>query len=190
MRFHFLTRDIERANLVREMRLRTLFLVASSVRHLEGDVAELGVYKGRSALLLARTLPEKTIHLFDTFTGMPALSNPSVDHYSGGEFSDCSFEETRKRLSPHQNVQFHLGVFPETSGPLLDGIFSFVHFDGDLYASCVEFIRFFLPRMVKGGAMVFDDYDWPECRGVRKAIEEAGLDITEAVDYQAIVWKP
>ena len=190
MRFHLITRDVERANLVREFRLRTLFLVARSVEHLEGDVAELGVYKGRSALLLARSLPKKTLHLFDTFEGMPDIAKPEIDGHSAGQFTDCSFDETRKRLAPHPNAVFHRGVFSETISPISGLTFSLAHFDGDLYRSCVEFIDFFWPRLSRGGALVFDDYDWPQCLGVRKAIEEAGLDVSEAVDYQPIVWKP
>jgi hypothetical protein len=190
MRFHLITRDVERANLVREFRLRTLFLAARSVEHLSGDVAELGVYKGRSALLLARALPKKALHLFDTFVGMPDCADPAVDGHAAGQFTDCSFEETSKRLLPHTNTVFHRGVFPATVGPVSDRTFSMAHFDGDLYKSCADFISFFWPRLVSGGVLVFDDYDWPLCAGVRKAIEEAGLDVSEAVDYQAMVWKP
>lgn len=190
MRFHLITRDIERANLVREFRLRSLFLLARSVEHVEGDVAEVGVYKGRSALLLARALPKKRIDLFDTFSGMPAIDDPAIDGHTSGQFTDCSFEAVKERLAPYSNVSFHQGVFPETAAQVSDRTYSLAHFDGDLYRSCVDFIAFFWPRLSKGGVLVFDDYDWPLCAGVKKAIEEAGLDVSEAVDYQAIVWKP
>ena len=187
MRFHLLTRDIERANLVREMRLRTLFLFARAVKDVDGAVAELGVYKGRSAQLLARALPTKEIHLFDTWTGMPAMQDFRIDDHRVGDFADCSLADTQLRLYENQNVIFHQGVFPKTAEDLGHRRFSLAHFDGDLYASCTAFIEFFYPRMSKGGVMVFDDYDWPQCQGVRKAIEEAGLEAEEAVDYQAFV---
>jgi O-methyltransferase len=188
MRFHLLSRDVERANLTRELRLRTLFLVAQASRGVFGDYAEVGVYKGRSALLLARAAPEKQLHLFDTFSGMPD-HDPLLDGHSKGEFSDTSLDEVKSRLSGVQNVSFYPGIFPETSSPVADRKFAFAHFDCDLYRPCVEFIRFFWPRLLPGGALVFDDYDWPKCLGVKKAIDEAGLDVVEAVDYQAIVFK-
>lgn len=73
MRFHLLSVDVERANLTRDLRLRTLFLAASFAKHVPGDFAEVGVYRGRSAVLLARTAPEKMLHLFDTFTGRKSV---------------------------------------------------------------------------------------------------------------------
>lgn len=189
MRFHLLSRDVERANLTRELRLRTLFMAASMTRGVHGDAAEVGVYKGRSALLIARTLPGKRLHLFDTFSGMPDLTSDELEGHRPGDFSDTSLSEVRLRLAGHNNAIMHVGIFPETAKPLIETEFSFAHFDGDLYPSCVEFIRFFWPRLSSGGCLVFDDYDWPGTPGVRRAIEEAKLDIIEAVDYQAIVTK-
>lgn len=188
MRFHLLSRDVERANLTRELRLRTLFLMAEAARGVPGDFAEVGVYKGRSALLIARAAPEKQVHLFDTFSGMPDHT-PGIDGHSKGEFADTSLEEVKKRLSGVTNVTYHIGVFPSTAPTVWDKKFAFAHFDCDLYRPCVDFIQFFWPRMSPGGVLVFDDYDWPKCLGVKKAIDEVGLEVVEAVDYQAIVFK-
>lgn len=187
MRFHLLSADVERANLTRDLRLRTLFLAASFARYVPGDFAEVGVYKGRSAVLLARTAPEKMLHLFDTFTGMPSVV-VEIDGVKAGDFADTSLEDVKKRL-PEVNVMYHVGIFPGTAAGLEGKKFSFVHYDGDLYGPCVDFIKFFWPRMSPCGIMVFDDYNWPECLGVKKAIEEAGLEAIEAVDYQAFVVK-
>jgi hypothetical protein len=187
VRFHLLSRDVERANITRELRLRTLFLAASFARTVPGDYAEVGVYKGRSAVLLARSAPEKTLHLFDTFTGMP-MSDDETDGHKIGDFSDTSLESVRQRVGD-KNVKYHVGVFPGTADPVRDVKFAFAHYDGDLYLPCVDFIKFFRPRMSRGGIMAFDDYDWPKCLGVKRAIEEAGLEVIEAVDYQAFVVK-
>lgn len=187
MRFHLLSADIERANLTRELRLRTLFLAASIAKHVPGDFAEVGVYKGRSAALLSRTAPEKVLHLFDTFSGMPPVDVP-IDGHKAGEFADTSLASVQRRL-PNENVRYYVGTFPQTTLGLEQSRFAFAHYDGDLYKPCVDFISFFWPRMTSGGIMVFDDYDWPKCLGVKQAIEEAGLKAVEAVDYQALVVK-
>lgn len=54
-------------------RLFYIYQYAQHARAIEGDVAEVGVYKGGSAYLLASVLrdTDKTLHLFDTFAGMP-----------------------------------------------------------------------------------------------------------------------
>lgn len=50
-----------------------LYQFACQTRSVPGAIAELGVYKGGTAKLLSHVLADtgKTLHLFDTFSGMP-----------------------------------------------------------------------------------------------------------------------
>ncbi len=50
--------------------------------------------------------------------------------------------------------------------------FRFVRIDVDHYLPTKGAIEFFLPRMVPGGIMQFDDYNHHECPGATKAIDE------------------
>jgi hypothetical protein len=52
-----------------------LMRLAQYARHLPGDFAEYGVYRGGSALLICRVLQEtnKRFYLFDSFQGLPPL---------------------------------------------------------------------------------------------------------------------
>ena len=43
------------------------------VKDVSGDLAEVGVAEGGSATVICEAKKEKTVHLFDTFTGLPAL---------------------------------------------------------------------------------------------------------------------
>ena len=52
---------------------------------------------------------------------------------------------------------------------LIEG-YRFVHLDVDLYQPTRDSFDYFYPRLIKGGIIVCDDYNWP---GARKAIEEA-----------------
>ena len=139
-----------------------------------GSVAEVGVYRGGSAQLLAAVLPEKTLYLFDTFTGIPN-SGPE-DSHAVGVFGDTS-EEAVRALPGLENAIFCTGIFPETtekinaSSPNASETFAVALFDGDQYQSAVDFLEYFYPRMVPGGLMIFDDYDQPDCPGVKKAID-------------------
>jgi hypothetical protein len=36
-----------------------------------------------------------------------------------------------------------------------------------------------------GGVIVFDDYEWKHCPGVKLAIDEFGLDVEQTVPHQA-----
>jgi predicted O-methyltransferase YrrM len=169
-------------------RCRSLHSLASSIRNLNGQMAEVGVYKGGTALMLAELMPAKTLYAFDTFSGMPGTAG-SRDVHRAGDFADTSLEAVRGRLKAYPNVEFRRGLFPGTAVGLEREFFCLAHFDGDLYQSCRDFIAFFWPRLVPGGLLVFDDWKWKGCPGVRTAIEEAGLPVAETALYQAAALK-
>lgn len=137
----------------------------------EGDIAEVGVYKGGTARIIAKSCPNKKVHLFDTFSGMPPVT-PGIDFHQKGDFSNTSLELVGKFLADCDNVVLHPGFFPETANTLKSSKICFVHIDVDIYTSVRDSLEFFYNKMVPGGIMVFDDYEWSACPGVKKAIEE------------------
>lgn len=50
--------------------------------------------------------------------------------------------------------------------------FCLVHIDCDLYESAKTCLNFFAPRIVPGGFIIVDDYDFELCPGVEKAVDE------------------
>lgn len=154
-------------------RLENLCAALRSVMHLPGDIAELGVWRGGSALVLAATCPAKLLHLFDTFSGLPADETAQRDQYGyvrKGMFSCPQWEVRIYLASCH--VAFHQGVFPATTDRLDALRFCFVHVDCDLYQGAHDAIEWFWPRLSPGGIMFFDDYG---CKftGVTEAVREA-----------------
>ena len=137
----------------------------------EGDFAEVGVFKGGTAYLTANTVPQKKFYLFDTFLGMPE-THPEFDFHKKGEFAQTSIDSVKEFLKPCRNIEFRQGFFPQTTKGLEDKKFSFVHIDVDIYQSVKDGLEFFYPRLVPGGVMIFDDYQWKDCPGVEKAINE------------------
>jgi O-methyltransferase len=154
-----------------------------------GAVAEIGVYRGGTLMLLAAALPCRQVFGFDTFMGMPD-NTPDVDQHKAGDFGWTNVYAVKRSLVEYSNVRLRPGLFP-VSAQGIDGPFAFVHFDGDLYKTCKDTIEFFWPRLTPGGVMVFDDYRWPQCPGVEKAIIEAGLKVSLLPDgeYQAVAVK-
>lgn len=131
-----------------------------------GCFVEFGVYKGGSAWHLAKLAAEqdRTLHLFDTFTGIPEASIHDRQH-KVGDFADTDVE-TVKGLIP--SAVFHVGMFPDTMTEI--GPIAFCHVDCDQYVSCLAAIEHFWPRLVAGGVMLFDDYSFTS--GVTKAVKE------------------
>ena len=88
---------------------------------LQGDIAELGVYKGGTASLLATFARElnRTAWLMDTFEGFNAADLTGVDSGLPVDFRDTSLASVRA-LVGEQNVQYVKGYFPETASAIPD----------------------------------------------------------------------
>lgn len=139
--------------------------------HLYGDIAELGVYKGGNALRMIKNASAGTwMHLFDTFTGIPER-NDSIDWHKIGDFGDISFLDVVRSFNG-KDVRFYVGKFEETRILASSKRFACVHLDADQYDVTKLALEFFYPRMVRGGAIFLDDYKWPHCPGVEKALHE------------------
>ena len=59
-----------------------------------------------------------TLHLFDTFEGMPE-TNPELDLHQAGDFEGTSLEDVKNRIvsalgKNDERVQFHQGFIPDT----------------------------------------------------------------------------
>ena len=68
--------------------------------HLPGAMAELGCYRGGSALAMAQAAPGKLLHLFDTFTGLPS-DDPEGKHREG-EFCASRRRGARPPVGPER----------------------------------------------------------------------------------------
>lgn len=152
-----------------------IYMAVRKTEKILGDIAEVGCFKGGSTKIICEAKGNKTLHVFDTFDGLPDLT-PDDDEkrFHKGQYSS-SIESVKHYLKQYDNVNFYKGFFPSTAGPVKDLNFSFVHLDVDLYKTTLEGIKFFYPRMSKGGVMISHDYiDTP---GVKKAFDEFFLDM-------------
>jgi hypothetical protein len=150
-----------------------VYSIAKSQSKLDGDMAEVGVYQGGSAKLIAEVKNEKELYLFDTFEGLPKVSEKDThfgtSYWKTGEFSNTSLENVENYLSNYKNIYCYKGKFPETSEPIKTKKFSFVHLDVDLFQSTIDCLEFFYPRMINGGIILTHDY---HTDGVKQAFNE------------------
>lgn len=165
---------IKNRSLLKAARCFVLWQYARSCAGLGGEAAEVGVYKGGSAMLIASVYGSSLVHLFDTFAGIPCLDHrfDKIARQSYEKFTDTSEEDVAEFLFGYPNVRLHSGVFPSTAEGLEDHWFSFVHIDAAVYQAIKASCEFFYPRLLSGGVMIFDDYDSPECPGAREAVDE------------------
>lgn len=92
----------------------TLYGIASAQAALAGDMAEFGVFEGSSATVLATAAPHRTLHLFDTFEGLPEPRADERRVLRRGQFV-TDLDRVRRRLAAHDNLAFHVGAFPRSA---------------------------------------------------------------------------
>ena len=166
-----------------------LISALDATRRLPGDIAEVGVAYGASARLLAEHAGGRTVHLFDTFEGLPLPDASDSAKFQRGDFR-CDLENVRQYLHGLP-VTFHKGLFPASADAVRDTRFSFVHLDVDLYQSTLDSLGFFYPRMSPGAILISHDY--LSATGVDQAFAEFFADkpecVIELLGYQAMVVK-
>ena len=164
-----------------------LYQFLKQTGNLKGNVAEVGVFRGRSAKVIALTSEKfnKNVYLFDTFTGMPEVDTEKDNFYWRGAFSDTSLAEVEEFLADCKKVTIYPGFFPDTAEPVRGKKFSFVHIDVDIYRSVLDCCQFFYPRLVSRGMMVFDDPGFRDCSGAKIAVGEFFADKEEFPIYLA-----
>jgi len=159
------------------IRLATLELISNEIskKKLNGNVAEVGVYKGKFARFINEYFPDKKLYLFDTFEGFDkkdvekekklGLNNGSQD------FSKTSVDEVLKIMPFPRQCIIKKGFFPETAKGIEDS-FVFVSLDTDLYEPIYQGLIYFYPRMEKGGYIFVHDVNNDSYKGAAKAVDQ------------------
>jgi O-methyltransferase len=175
-----LTRKIHREVpfLLDDSEASQIFNAVQQTAKVEGDLAEVGVFRGGSAKLICEAKGDRPLHLFDTFEGLPPPGARDATRFAAGQYV-ALLEEVRQYLSGYPEVFFYKGFFPDTAGPIADRRFSFVHLDVDLYESTLNCLSYFYPRMNPGGVLMSHDYTNAE--GVRQAFDQFFADKPEPV---------
>jgi O-methyltransferase len=174
-----------------------LYAVYQAVRHvarhgIDGAIVECGVWRGGASMMAALTLlamkdAERTLYLYDTFTGMPEPSardidvraTPAVGKWRAsrrGEGSTWAYAsrtevETNVRGTgyPEANVRFVPGRVEDTIPEHAPDRIAVLRLDTDWYESTYHELRYLFPRLVSGGVLLLDDYGhW---RGAREATD-------------------
>jgi O-methyltransferase len=173
-------------------------LIAQTCR-LSGDCIEIGVWRGGTGCLIAQRVKNLGLNcdvfLCDTFCGV-VKAGMMDDAYAGGEHADTG-EESVRALANRLGVGVKLlkGIFPEETASQVEAKkFRFCHIDVDVYRSARDSTEWIWPRLVSGGIVVFDDYGFQGCDGVRKFVEEwtanSACTLLHNLNGHAILVKP
>ncbi|HNW44240.1 MAG TPA: TylF/MycF/NovP-related O-methyltransferase [Elusimicrobiales bacterium] len=134
-----------------------LLTLVRDTHKIKGDIAEAGVYKGGSAKLICEAKKGKKLYLFDTFNGLPAPGRFSRGLLKAGALK-ASFEKVKEYLKGYPGVYIFKGEFPRGSAAVAGKAFSLVHLDVDTYEGTLSCLKFFYPRLARGGVLLAHDY--------------------------------
>ena len=158
----------ERTMLSLSVEAMQIYMLVKNTSKVPGDIAEVGAFQGATAKIISLVKGNKTLHLFDTFEGLPTPIKDDDKGLKKGMFLS-PLASVKKYLSTNKHIRFYKGIFPSTSSPIKSKKFSFVNLDTDLYEGTYQSLEFFYPRMSKGGIIVTHDY--AIYGGVRKAFD-------------------
>lgn len=161
-----------------DIALFRLLLAQTSRRLGGGDLAELGVYLGKSAVLVGSALgPEETLTVIDLFGEQaPSAANQAENTEQYPDLTRAAFEANYARLCDRPAT-----VLTGPSASIVDhvphGTHRFVHVDAShLYEHVVEDIAASRLLLKPGGVVVFDDFRTEHAPGVGAAVWQATHD--------------
>lgn len=173
--------------------------------NIHGAFIECGVWRGGSSMAMAMRLVEHNsldidVYLFDTYSGMVAPSSIDVEAHTGKSASDllkkagadalvianaplelvrANMEETNY---PKNKIHYVEGDVLETLPTVELQDIALLRLDTDWYESTLAELNFLLPRLVKGGICIIDDYGHWE--GSKKAVDE----FFESSDFKPLMF--
>ena len=180
-----------------------------------GDLAECGVWRGGSCMLMALGLIRaddtgRHIYMYDTFEGHPRpdpdkdvdlWGNRGIDEWRRqeeagtlGEWGVASLAEVRGNLLstgyPAERLIFVQGMVETTVPGNTPANLALLRLDTDWYDSTRVALRHLYPKLVQGGVLIIDDYG--HYRGQRQAVDEYFAEIGEKpllhrIDYSCRV---
>ena len=139
-----------------------------------GDFAEIGVYRGNSAAVLAHygRRHGRSLFLFDTYEGFEARDLTGIDAGRSQAFADTTLALVRQNVGD-EAVVYVKGYFPATvTEDMAQRRYAVVHLDCDLYAPIKAGLEFFYDRLSPGGILIIHDYANPCWDGAKRAVDE------------------
>ncbi|MAV82973.1 MAG: hypothetical protein CMI90_05890 [Pelagibacteraceae bacterium] len=151
------------------------------------NFAECGCWKGHSSysisLILNKYNFNKKFYIFDSFEGgLPVKKSADYspkrykqsknDALKQQKHFASDFKEVSNLFKNFEFIKIYEGWIPAVFNKINDVKFSFVHIDVDLYQPTLDSLKYFFPKLIKGGIIVCDDYNYSDFPGAKKAVDE------------------
>jgi len=134
------------------------------------DLVECGVCDGLTAFFALRELSGRKeegkiskfrMHLYDSWMPMRDGDLSASEANAVWHYDNSDVQRVKKNLHEfRENVIYHQGYIPESlvSQPQPPKSMVYLHIDLNSAKATLESLKFFYPRLVDGGVIIFDDY--------------------------------
>jgi len=144
-----------------------IFEMLREIRHVPGDIVEIGSWKCGTSGIIAATLPNRTVWAFDLFGGMPyGMQGPPFNY-----FADTNWEDIQRNALNFPNLQLVRGAHEETVPEFAKraGEIALLYMDSDHYSSHKVSLECLSPLVSREGLILFHDWRFAE---VQQAVNE------------------
>ena len=155
--------------------IQNLSHILRSNNNLE-DIVELGTWNGHSSLIIAKLIKKFkkkiNLHIFDSFQGLstPIKIDNQTHQIKENFIGDEKF--VREIFKKYKFVKIYPGWISEKFYLLKNKKFSLIHIDLCLYKPTLDSLKFFYPRLVKGGILISNSYNSNIFKGETKAFDK------------------
>lgn len=163
------------------------------------NFAECGCFKGQSSYIISTILQnyqfKNKFFIFDSFEGglssyssedkklKDRILSDKEENIRRNKFSN-SFGDFVGLMKPFDFVEIYKNWIPNDFNKVEKNLFQFVHIDVDLYQPTFDSLNFFYPRLVKGGILICDDYNFSDFPGAKIAWDEYFKDKNYSFSYE------
>ena len=146
------------------------------------NFVECGVNDGVTAFVALNELHNKLgtnfkMDLYDSWEAMKAelLVGDEID-FNVGAYDDSSIDIPKSNLKSFENnIVYHKGFIPDTlfeKSPKQPESISYLSIDLNSSQPTLSALNFFVPKLVKGGIIIFDDYGLEHYPDTKNVIDE------------------
>lgn len=151
------------------------YLLACAGYHcvqLDGDFVECGAYTGVGAKTvidyLGGTAFAKRFWLYDLFEHAPGMAHPAMPEHGAG-----LYDRVRAKFAPYPQVEVVRGAIPAVLAERAPDRIAYLHVDLNAAAAEIAALDVLFDRVVAGGLVILDDYEWAGVYRAQKLAEDA-----------------
>lgn len=144
---------------------------------LPGDFVECGVNRGGLSRAVLEVIDwsslNKTFYLLDTFEGFDSRFPPeNARHWTYGN----TYEDVKSTFREFPRIEVVKGAVPDTLSRVKSTEVAYIYIDMNTAAPELEAMRYFWPKLVRGGIVLLDDYGFKGHEKQRKVHDNFALE--------------